>query len=110
MEASAKTADRWRERIVAQQASGQSIRGWCRGNGCPEHGFYWWRARLKLPRADGRQRRPHPVNLINFAEVLAGIPAEAIRLRLSGERELLLPASMPVEQVAKLVRAIEGLS
>jgi hypothetical protein len=34
--------------------------------------------------------------------------AEAIRLRLAGERELILPASMPLEQVAKLVHALEG--
>ncbi len=107
MEAKMTTADRWRERIVAQQASGQSIRGWCRDNGCPEHGFYWWRARLKLPRADGRQHRPHPFKPINFAEVVANTPAEAIRLRLGGERELLFPASMELELVAKLVRAIE---
>jgi hypothetical protein len=110
METRTKTADRWRERIAAQQASGQSIRGWCKSNHCAEHGFYWWRARLKLPRVDGRQYRPHPFNPISFAEVIASVPAEPVRLRMSGERELLLPASMAVEQIAKLVHAIEGLS
>jgi hypothetical protein len=110
MEARTTTADHWRERIIAQQASGQSIRGWCQGNSCPEHSFYWWRARLKLQPGNGRRRAPRPVNPIHFAEVIASAPAEPIRVRLSGERELLLPASMAVEQVAKLVRAIEGLS
>ena len=28
------TAEAWRERIGAQQASGRSIRAWCRENGC----------------------------------------------------------------------------
>jgi len=48
VEAKTETANHWRERIAAQQASGQSIRGWCKINGCAEHAFYWWRARLKL--------------------------------------------------------------
>jgi hypothetical protein len=34
--------------------------------------------------------------------------AEPLRLRLVGERELILPASMPPEQVARLVHAIEA--
>jgi hypothetical protein len=34
--------------------------------------------------------------------------AEPLRLRLAGERELIFPASMLLEQVAKLVRAIEA--
>jgi hypothetical protein len=34
--------------------------------------------------------------------------AEPIRLSLAGGRALMLPASMPVEQIARLVCAIEG--
>jgi hypothetical protein len=33
---------------------------------------------------------------------------EPLRLRFSGGRELILPASMPIEQVARLVHAIES--
>lgn len=36
--------------------------------------------------------------------------AEPIRLRLARERELILPMSMSIEQVAALVRAIEDKS
>lgn len=43
-----KAANVWQERVVAQQASGQAVRAWRRANGCPEHGFYWWRAKLGL--------------------------------------------------------------
>jgi hypothetical protein len=38
----------------------------------------------------------------------APVVAEPMRLTLAGGRELALPASMPVEQVAHLLRAIEG--
>jgi hypothetical protein len=34
--------------------------------------------------------------------------AEPLRLRLAGERELIFPATMPLEQVAKLIHAIEA--
>lgn len=110
------TADAWRERIAAHRASGRSIRAWCRENNHHEHAFYWWRARLGLsPRSGAKRRHRGPGKAIRFAEVVvnrAGPPAasfvELICLRLGGARELILPASMPVAQVAQLVRAIEG--
>jgi hypothetical protein len=106
-----KAADVWRERVVAQQASGQPVRAWCRQHGCPEHGFYWWRAKLGLSPATSavarrKRRRTRP---FHFAEVVVERPeAEPIVLRLGGGRELLLPASIPVTQLADLLRAIEG--
>jgi hypothetical protein len=106
-----KTADVWRERVVAQQASGQAIRAWCKGNGCHEHAFYWWRSKLGLsPRCGNGGRRRRQPNALRFAEVVIDPrpAAEAIVLRLGGGRELVLPASMPAESVAKLVRSIEG--
>jgi hypothetical protein len=106
-----KAADVWRERVVAQRASGQAVRAWCRQHGCHEHGFYWWRAKLGLsPRSAGRRqrRRSRP---IAFAEVMIErSAAEPIVLRLRGGRELLLPPSMPVTRLAELLRAIEAAS
>ena len=114
-------ADAWRRRIDDQRASGQSIRAWCKANGSQECSFYWWRARLGLSPDKRRLRRPlkpaesKPTPLA-FAQVILSAAAEPpvasvvepLRLRLAGERELILPASMPLEQVAKLVHAIEG--
>ena len=120
MDTSAKTtaADTWRERVMAQQANGQSIRAWCREHGCHEHAFYWWRARLGLsPVARKRSARPKgAVKPVEFTRIvvkkLMRVPAakvaEPMRLALIGGRELILPASMPVEQIAGLLRAIEG--
>ena len=115
------TGNVWRERIAAQHASGLSIRAWCRDNGYGEHLFYSWRAKLGL--------RPHemvagralgamtaPLESIPFAEVVIGAPAqppvaseaEPLCLKLAGGRELVLPASMPIEHMAKLLRLVEG--
>jgi hypothetical protein len=111
----------WRERIAAQRDSGLSIRAWCRDNGYGEHLFYSWRAKLGL--------RPHkmvagralgavaaPLDSIPFTEVMIGAAAQPpvaseaqpLCLKLAGGRELVLPSSMPLEQVAKLLRLVEG--
>jgi hypothetical protein len=109
------TADVWRERIDAHHASGLSVRAWCKANDVHEHGFYWWRSRLGLSPAGGRRRRGAKLDVVRFAEVAVApvtplVCAEPIRLRLAGERELILPTSMPAEQVAALIRAIEAAS
>jgi hypothetical protein len=102
---------------MAQQASGQPIRAWCRANGCHEHAFYWWRLKLGLSPAVRRpRRRAAGIERVGFTRIVlkggplpAGIdPAEPIRVSLLGGRELTLPSSMPVESIAKLLRAIEG--
>jgi hypothetical protein len=35
-------------------------------------------------------------------------PLEPLRLRLAGQRELILPATMPFEQVARLIHTLEA--
>ena len=96
-------ADAWRKRIAVQQASGQSVRSWCRQKDCAEHAFYWWRARLGLSRGKRPTAKP-----LAFAQVIVSQPAaEPLRLRLAGSRELILPTTMPLEQVAKLIHALE---
>ncbi len=96
--------------ISAQQASGQSIWAWCRAHDCREHALYWSRARLALSTKSGVKRRRRGPALAGFAEVVfdRSMPAEAITLRLRGRRERVLPASMQVESLAKLVHAIEA--
>lgn len=112
-------ANTWRRQIDDQRASGQSVRAWCKANDTREHSFYWWRARLGL--SPKKRRRSTPVKAkpapLAFAQVVVHpsaverskpSTAESLRVRLAGERELILPASMPVEQVVRLVHAIEG--
>jgi hypothetical protein len=112
MYAAAKTdlADVWRQRITAQQSAGESIRDWCKANGCHEHAFYWWRARLGLSPKSAVKRRRRVVQP-KFAEVvvdsLPRVGQTSMTLRLRGGAELTLP-TMPIPQIAELVRAIEG--
>lgn len=111
MDAVAKTdlASDWRQRITAQQSARESIRDWCKANGCHEHAFYWWRARLGLSPKSPMKRRgsvPRP----KFAEVVVDSTPRAsqlMTLRLRSGAKLMLPL-MPVPQLAELIRAIEG--
>jgi hypothetical protein len=121
--AKSSAAETWRERIAAQQAGGDSIRALCKQNGWHEHAFYWWRSRLGLsPRSVVRPRRRR-IAQGGFAEIVVDRPAsplvslaepptasviEPIFLRLGGGRELMLPVSMTLEQVAKLVGLLEA--
>ncbi len=61
-------------------------------------------------RSGERRRRSLDARSVKFAEVVVTPPviSEPIRLRLSRDRELILPAGMPMADVAALVRAIEG--
>lgn len=108
--ANSGTSDAWRERIAAQRGSGQSIRAWCRDNHQHEHAFYWWRSRLVLsPKSAATRRARRRSKPIPFTEVVVDRAfSESIRLALGGGRELVLPASMPMEQVARLIRALEA--
>ena len=106
-------ADAWRRRINDQRSSGQSVRAWCEANDAQECSFYWWRARLGLSPGKGRLRRPlrsaeTKRTSLAFAQVVVHPSTEPLSLRLAGERELILPASMPLEHVARLVHAIEA--
>ena len=120
-------AEAWRRRIDDQRASGQSVRAWCKTNNSREHSFYWWRRRLCLPQsrlglspveAKPSAKRRRLSNLVEakptplaFAQVVVhSSTTEPLRLRLAGERELILPVSMPIEQVAELIHAIEAVA
>jgi hypothetical protein len=43
----ATKADRWAERIAAQQRSGISVKQFCKEQGLTEYSFYAWRRRLQ---------------------------------------------------------------
>lgn len=117
----------WRNILKQFADSGQSVRAFCAARGLKETAFYFWRREIQ--RRDGqrparrprvasrtstrfRARSPRPVA---FTEVLvrspqSPSPVEGLRLILSHGRELILPASMAIEQVARLVHAIETAS
>jgi hypothetical protein len=113
--AKSSAAQIWRERISTQQAGGLSIRALCKENGWHEHAFYCWRSRLGLsPRPVVRRRRRRMAQG-GFSEVVVDRPASPptsltgpICLRFVSGRELVLPVSMALEQVAKLVGLIEA--
>lgn len=103
------TAESCGERIITQQKSGESVRGWCQQNGCHEHSFYWWRTRLGLSQKSAAQPRGKTAKPIAFAEEVIGPPSttvQTMKLRLRGGHELTLPA-MPVERLAQRRKLVQ---
>lgn len=100
----------WRQILERFVGSGQSVRAFCAAHGVRESAFYYWRGEIQ--RRD-EQARGHRSASSAFAPVVVQPPAlstaeAGLRLRLGAGRELLMPASWPIERVAALLRAIEG--
>jgi transposase-like protein len=81
----------WRQRIAQQEASGQSIRAYCRGRGLPEHAFYGWRQRLRkqtgpvrfgLVETKPTEEETTPIELILASGERLRIPQDAAALKL----------------------------
>lgn len=102
----------WRDTVNQFRASGQSVRQFCTARQIKETAFYFWRRELQRRDTHAGTRPSHRApRPLAFAKVLLPPPQRAIaesavRLVLGGGRELLLPASWPIEQLAALIRAI----
>lgn len=94
---------KWRRVLAGHAPSRMSIRAYCAKHGVKEQAFYWWRA--KLARHDATK----PAAFVPIVvEPVASVAACDIVMLLRGGRELHLPASLSMEKIGVLVRAIEG--
>ena len=105
----------WREALRRRKASGLTIRAFCTKEQLAETAFHAWRRILRERDAERRQDRPAapapafvPVVVREDRREPEGQPGERIVVELRGGRAMRLPASMPAEQVARLVHAIEA--
>lgn len=90
---------RWRELIARQRRSGQSVRGFCRGEGLAESAFHFWRRELR--QREG-QARPALLPLTLAAERLRA----PLELELPGGAVLRIGAEAPRELLAQLLAAL----
>lgn len=107
----------WRDLLKEFKAGGQSVREFCAARRLKETAFYFWRREIQRRNGQVSARRqsaaPGISRHVAFAQVLFQPPQppvtdEGLRLVLGNGRQLLLPVAITVEQVAALVRAIEG--
>ena len=91
--------------VPGHDRSGLSIRAYCAQRGVKEPAFYWWRAELawrdvvKPPSSGG-------IRAVGGGTGRAA--AEGLVMEWRGGRVLRLPASLAMEKIGVLVRAIEG--
>ena len=84
----------WQGVIAEQEASGKSVRDFCRERDLGEHSFYWWRHRL-------REEKPVSFALV---ERKAAAPAAKLELALSSGEVLRIPAD--VESLRVVLEAL----
>lgn len=107
----------WRKMLQRQAGSGLSVRAFCRREGLTEPSFYAWRRTIARRDAQGggapqvASRRRSRRGVAAFVPVVVTEPPHrdtGVILELAGGRRLLLPEAIEVEQVARLVRALEA--
>ena len=83
--------EQWRQRIAAQESSGQSIRAYCGERGLKESAFYGWRGRLRKQNTPVRfalveskpgEETPAPIELVLASGDRLRIPCDAAALKL----------------------------
>ena len=104
----------WRDVLRRHKGSGLTVRAFCAREQLAETAFHAWRRILRERDAERRRGRP-PATVAPAPAFVPVVVREADRrgdghivIELRGGRAMRLPASMPAEQVAALVRAIEG--
>jgi hypothetical protein len=100
---------KWRRHVMAQAASGQSVRAYCRGRGISEQGFHWWRREL------ARRDTVKPAGAAAFVPVeVTGTPvaasasAGAVEIVLPGDRRVRVMGPVDRQQLADVLVVLEG--
>ncbi len=104
----------WRETLRRHKGSGLTVRAFCATEQLAETAFHAWRRILRERDAERRQVLPVAlapafVPMVVREEQREAAAADVV-IDLRGGRAMRLPASMPVEHVARLVQAIEAAS
>jgi hypothetical protein len=107
----------WRETVRRQKGSGVTVRAFCAREQLAETAFHAWR---RILRERDAERRPAPIPapaapapafvpmVVRGAERPEPAADADIAIDLRGGRVMRLPASIPADRLAALVRAIEG--
>lgn len=97
----------WRRMLDRQRKSGLSVRAYCVREGLRESACRAWRRMLQ--HRDAEQRRPAEAAVPAFVPVVLAGGQGRISIELRGGRLMHLPASLPAEQLAAVVSALETL-
>lgn len=92
---------RWRGLFSEQQASGQSIAGFCRNRALPVWQFYEWRKRLRA------KAEPFVAVEVVTSEPAAAVPSAPIEIRLRSGYRLLVGPDFEVNHLRRLLTALE---
>lgn len=101
---------RWRSRIAAQAASGQTIRAYCEGEGIREHNFGYWKKRFCREVVAGFTRNKSSSRFIPLSgEARHGL-SQGPRIHLPNGVEIELGESLESEAVHGVIARVCGVS
>ncbi|MBV9443384.1 MAG: transposase [Acidobacteriaceae bacterium] len=95
-ESRSERSKHWRGVIGEQEASGKSVREFCREQGVAEHAFYWWRRRLS-------EEKP-----VSFALVEARAEARPAKFELALSSGEVLRIAPDVESLRLVFEALRA--
>ena len=98
---------RWRGLLAEQQASGQSIAGFCRERALPVWQFYEWRKRLRTKTesfvaVEVVASEPAPLPILPTS-----MPRAPLEIRLRRGRSLLVGPDFEASHLCRLLRVLE---
>lgn len=91
----------WLKLIAEQEASGQSVRPFCRGRGIGEYSFYRWRRRL-------HQSDPVRFALLETAPAVSASPDSALELVLKNGERLRIGNQVEAATLRKVLEVVRG--
>ena len=100
--------EKWRQIIESQDASGLSVRAFCRQEGIHETRFYSWRRTLRDESAAGQVAAVDAFVPASISERPAAPPCEPIVIELGTGPTLRLPAATTATWVAELIIALNS--
>jgi hypothetical protein len=98
---------RWRGLLSEQQASDQSIAGFCRERALPVWQFYEWRKRLRAKTEPFVAVEVVASEAVAAAASQAAVPSTPLEIRLGGGRSLLVGPDFEASHLRRLLQVLE---
>ncbi|MEZ5403655.1 MAG: hypothetical protein R2729_28505 [Bryobacteraceae bacterium] len=97
----------WARVIGDQEASGETVRGYCRSRKVGEHSFYQWRRRLEEQGRKTKPERPVQFVPVDRQTVIAGPERGGVELTLVSGDRLHVPAGADADTL-RMILAVLG--
>jgi transposase len=97
----------WRMAIETWQASGRSVRQFCKQEGLAEPSFYFWRKRLAGASVQGARGKPEPSSFIEVS--MPRSQSAAVELVLASGHTLRIPVGVDTATLSTVLSVVRSV-